>query len=173
MLHGWSTTSSVARGCSKRSSWICNKSGVRRRHTVKNSNCDNSAVAICDWHRGQEVQLQKGVKLSASRNRSLSYKGEKFPCFVAILELKLQGLSSGRPLGSRGWLVVAYPNTLGIGAGASFGICLWCILKDSLWNQVLQQDSVHIFKHKCVLYLPQQAPQKNLFFLTVLKRKKK
>lgn len=91
---------------------------------MKNSNCDNSAVAICDWHRGQEVHLQKGVKLSASRNRSLSYKGEKFPCFVAILELKLQGLSSGRPLGSRGWLVVAYPNTLGIGAGASFGICL-------------------------------------------------
>lgn len=38
--------------------------------------------------------------------------------FVAILELKPQGLSSGTPLGSRAGLVVAHANILGIGAGA-------------------------------------------------------
>lgn len=85
MLHGWSTNHSIARGCSKCSSWICNNSGVRGRHTGKKSNCDNSAEVICDWemiwHRGQEVQLQEGVKLSArrsARDRRTSYKGEKF-----------------------------------------------------------------------------------------------
>lgn len=84
--------------------------------------------------------------------------------------------ASGRPLGSRGGLVVAYANTLGIGAGASFGICLWCIFQDPLWNHVFQQESAHIFKHKCVLNLPQQAPQKfptNFFNSSQVGKKKK
>lgn len=34
--------------------------------------------------------------------------------FVAILELKPQGLSSGTPLGSRAGLVVAHANILGL-----------------------------------------------------------
>lgn len=73
---------------------------------MKNSNGDSLAVVICDlrmiWHRGQEVQLQEGVKLSGSSNArdrglltgrevSLGNNGQSQHCFVAILELKPRG----------------------------------------------------------------------------------
>lgn len=105
------------------------------------------------------------------REVSLGDKRQSQHCLVAILELKSQGLSSGTPLGSRTGLAVAPVN---MDAGASSGICLWCIFEDSLWNQVFQQDSAHIFKHKCVLNLPQKVPSKfTTSFLNSSQMKKK
>lgn len=100
---------------------------------MKNSNGDSLAVVICDlrmiWHRGQEVQLQEGVKLSGSsnaRDRGLLTREGSFPgkqrsvsaLFCSHSGTEASGLSSGTPSGSRDGLVEAHANTLGIGAGA-------------------------------------------------------